>query len=103
NVQAERHPRMARNDRVVHLEALVEQLVRIAAASPVTFPQIVVEQGRVLWRVDLDVGAAETAELRDLAASEVHDVGEVCVTRWIGVARLLRVVVGSCLLGRYEG
>ena len=91
-------PRVARDDRVVELDAGVEHLVRIAAALPVALADRLVEQRRVLRRVDLDVLAAEPAQLRDLAPREVHEVGQVGVARRVGAARLVRVVVGGRLL-----
>ena len=74
-------PGMAVDDRVVQLDAGVEQPVRIAAALPVAFAHGLVEQGGVLRRVDLHVLAAEAAEFRDLAAREIHQVGQVGVAR----------------------
>jgi hypothetical protein len=53
-VHPKRHPGVARDDRVVHLDAFVEQLVRIAATPTVAFAQLVIEEGSILRRVDLD-------------------------------------------------
>ncbi len=72
-------PAMALDDRVVELDAGVEQLVGIAAALPVAFANRLVEERGVLRRVDLDVVAAEPAQFRDLATREVHEIGEVGV------------------------
>ena len=75
---------VARDDRVVQLDAGIEHAVGIAPALSVALADGFVEQTGVLRCVDLDVLAAEAAELRDLAAREVHEIGE------IGVARRIR-------------
>src|SRR5207302_9265686 len=103
DVHPERHPGMAGDDRVVHLDALVQQLIGIAAAPPVTLAQIAVEQGSVLWCIDLYIRAAEAAELLDLAAGEVDDVVQVGLARRIRAGGLLLVVVGRRLLSRDKG
>src|SRR5437660_5962880 len=79
DVQAERDPGVALDDRVVELDAAVDQLLRVAAALPVALAHLRVEQRRVLGRVDLDVRAAEPDQLVHLAPGHVHDVGQVLV------------------------
>ena len=56
-------PGVALDDRVVELDARVEHLVGIAAALAVALANRLVEQRRVLRRVDLDVVAAEPPQL----------------------------------------
>ena len=77
---------MAVDDGVVELDAGVEQPIGIAAALAVAFADRLVEQRRVLRRIDLHVLAAEAAELRDLAAGEVDEIREVGVPRRVGAA-----------------
>ena len=81
-------PRMAVDDRVVELDAGVEQRVGIAAALAVALADRLVEERGVLRRVDLDVLAAEPDQLRDLAPGEVDEVGEVRVARRVRGLRL---------------
>jgi hypothetical protein len=110
DVNAERDARVALDDRVVELHRRREQRVRVAAALAVTLADRLVEERRVLRRVDLDVLAAESFELRDLATGEIDEVGEIGVPRRIRAARLVRVVIGRRLLraeerhlGRHRG
>ena len=72
---------MPGDDRVVELDAGVEQSIGIAAALAVALADRLVEQRRVLRRIDLDVLAAEPRQLGDLAAREVDEVGEIGVAR----------------------
>src|SRR5579864_2436486 len=59
DVQREGDPGVARDDRVVHLDAAVDDLLRIAAALAIALAHLGVEERAVLGAVDLDVGAAE--------------------------------------------
>src|SRR5438067_13173839 len=99
DVQTEDHARVAADDRVVHLDAGVDQPVGIAAARDVARPQRGIEQGRVLGRVDLNVRAAQPHQLLDLATIEVHDVGQEPVARRVGARGLSGVIVSRRLLG----
>ena len=94
---------MAADDRVVHLDAGVDEPVGIGAALDVARAQRGIEQRRVLGRVDLDVGAAQPHQLLDLAPVEVDHVGQVRVARRVGARRLLGIVVGGRLLGAEQG
>src|SRR5438309_4192938 len=99
DVQTEGHARVMADHGVVHLDAGVDQPVGIAAARDVAGAQRRIKQGRILGRVDLDVHAAEPDQLLDLAAIEIHDVGQVGVARRVGARGLPRVIVGGRLLG----
>ena len=79
-------PGVAVDDRVVELDAGVDEPVGVAAALPVALANRLVEQRGVLRRVDLDVFAPEAAQLLDLAAREVDEIGQVGVARRIGAA-----------------
>ena len=61
DVDAERHAGVAVDDRVVQLDAGVEQAIRIAPALPVAFADLLVEERRILRCVNLDVLASEPA------------------------------------------
>ena len=98
DVDAEGDAGVAVDDRVVELDAGVEHLVGIAAALAVALANRLVEQRRVLRRVDLDVLAAQALQLGDLAPGEIHEVGEICVACRIRRARLVGIVVGRRLL-----
>ena len=76
----------------------VEHAVGIAAALPVALANLLVEQRRILRRVNLDVLAAEPRQLGDLAPGEVDEIGEVGVAGRVRGARLLRIVVRGRLL-----
>ena len=93
---------MADDDGIVELDAGVEHLVRVAAALPVAVANALVEQARVLRRVDLDVLAAEAAKLCDFPAREVDEIRQVGVARRIRRRGALGVVVGGSLLGAEE-
>ena len=89
---------MTVDDRVVQLDVRVEHLVRIAAALPVALADLLVEQRRILRRVDLHVLAAEPPQLLDLAPREVDEIREIGIARRVGAFRSLGVVVGRRLL-----
>ena len=84
---AERHAGMAVDDRVVQLDVGVQHPVRIVAALAIALADRLVEQRRVLRRVDLDVFAPEPAQLLDLAPGEIDEIGQVGVARRIGALR----------------
>src|SRR5262249_36578034 len=65
DVDAERHPGVSIDDRVVELHGCRQHLVRIAPALAVAVADLLVEQRRVLRGVDLNVLAAEAPQLRD--------------------------------------
>src|ERR1700674_1168517 len=65
---------VALDDGVVELDAAVDQLLGVAPSLPVAFPHRRVQEGSVLRRVDLDIGAAEANQLVDLAAGQVDHV-----------------------------
>jgi hypothetical protein len=79
DVDAEGDAWLTVDDRVVELDARVQHPIRIRAAPAIAFADRLVEQRRVLRRVDLHVLAAEPRELGDLAPREVDQVGEIRV------------------------
>src|SRR5579863_10608078 len=93
---------MAANHRVVHFDGKIEQAVGIVAALAVAFANLRIDQGGVLRRVDLNVGAAETNKFGDFIAKQIDEVGEKGVHGGIGSAGLLGIVVGRGLLGAQE-
>src|SRR5579863_6818732 len=95
DVEREGHARVALDDRVVELYAAVDQLFWVASPLPVAFPHGRVEERSILGPVDLYVGAAKANQLVHLAAREVDDVGQVGISRRVGVLRLLGVVVSG--------
>src|SRR6185369_3407345 len=84
---------MSFDDRVVEFDARVEHPVRVAAALTVSFANGFIQQRRVLWGINLDVLTSQPRQLLDFAPSEINEVGEIGITRRVGGARLLRVVI----------
>src|SRR5713226_3295088 len=99
DVEPKGHARMALDDRIVELDAAVDQLLGVAPPLTVALPHGRVEEGSVLRRVDLYVRAAEADQLIHLAPREVDHVREVLVAGRVGALRLFRVIVGGSLLG----
>ena len=89
---------MAPDDGVVHVDARVDERVRIAAAFLVSIAHRGIQKRRVLRGVDLDIRAAEPDQLLDLAPREVDHVGEVGVARRVGAGGVLGIVVRRGLL-----
>src|SRR6266849_8098498 len=58
DMHPEGHTWVAADDGIVHLNAYIDEFVRVAAALAVAFSHLGIEQSCVLGRVDLDVGAA---------------------------------------------
>src|SRR5579859_204581 len=98
HMESEGDSRIALDDRVVELDAAVDQLLGVAPALPVALAHGRVEKRPILRRVDLDVCAPEADELVDLAPGQVDDVGEVVVAGRIGGPGLFGVVIGGGLL-----
>ena len=97
-MESESHATVPLDDRVVELDAAVDQLLGVAPPLAVALPHGGVEQRPVLRPVDLDIRAAEANQLVHLPPGEVDDVGQVSITGGVGVFRLFRVVVGGRLL-----
>src|SRR4051812_39511951 len=76
DVNAEGDPAVAGDDRVIQLDGRVEHLVRFAAALTIALADCLVEEARILRRIDLDVLAPETNQLGDLAAGGVPPGGD---------------------------
>src|SRR5260370_1803460 len=89
---------MAMDDRVVELDAAVDQLFGVGPPLPVAITHLGIEQGGVLGSIDLDVCAAQANQLFDLTPRDVDDIGQVLVAGLVCALRLLRVVVRGRLL-----
>ena len=63
DMDAEGDAGMPIDDSIVHLDAGIDQFVGVAAALAIALSHFGIEQGRVLGRVNLDVGAAQTNQL----------------------------------------
>src|SRR5436309_7412378 len=88
-VEAEGDARMTADHRVVHRDAVGEPAREAPAPRLVEGPRPLVEQERVVWRVELDVERTPPDQLRDLGAQDVDDVGEKGFERGIDRARRL--------------
>ena len=102
DVHAKRDPGVVADDRVVELNAGVDELVGITSALAVSLSQLGIEKRGVLGGVDLDIGTAQPAELGDLAPAEIDDIRQVRIPTRVGGPGFFRIVVGGCLLGADE-
>ena len=68
---------MIADHRVIHLDREIKKLVGIVSALTVAFPQLRIEQGGVLRRVDLNISTAETDQFLDLIPQNVYQVGQI--------------------------
>src|SRR5712692_3631505 len=84
DVESKRHARMALDDRVVELDAAVDQLLGVAPPLAVALAHGRVEESPVLRRVDLYIRAAKADQLIDLPPGEVDHVCEVLVAGRVG-------------------
>src|SRR5207249_393259 len=89
DVEAEGDARTIPDHRVVHRDAVSEPAREAPAPRLVEGPRPVVEQERVVRRVELDVERTPPDQLRDLGAQDVDDVGEKGFERGIDPARRL--------------
>src|SRR5690242_9901682 len=87
DVKAERDARVTSDDGVVHLDAAIDELVGIISAGSIALPNLGIEEGRVLWGVELNVFAAEPDQFVDLGSENVDHVGEIRILSRIGTAR----------------
>src|SRR4030095_3496564 len=67
-------------------------------ALPVPFANRLVEERRILRRIDLDVLAPEAPELFDFPSCEVDEISEIAVSSWVGGPGFVGVVVRGGLL-----
>ena len=72
---------------------------RIVKAMAAQGVHLGIKKGRVLGGIDLDVGTAQANQFVHFAAREIHDISKIGISGRVGRLRLLRVIVGSCLLG----
>src|SRR5438128_12203637 len=63
DVHRKRDSGVAFDDRVIHLDARVDQLLGVAAPLSVALAEMRVEQRRVLRRIDLDVSTSQAHQL----------------------------------------
>jgi hypothetical protein len=85
---------MMADHRVVHLDAEVDEPLRVGPPASKALARGRIQQERVGRPVHLNVGAAQADELVHLAAQDVDRVAQVGVARRIGTGRFVRVVVG---------
>src|SRR6266550_8731170 len=74
DVNREGHAGVTGDDRVVHLDACIDQGLRVAAALAVSLAQLGVEERRVLGSIDLNVSAPEPNQLIDLSPAQIDHV-----------------------------
>ena len=102
-MNGEGHSGVTINNGVVQFDAVIDQLVRVVPTLAISLPHLRVEKSRVLWSVNLYVGAAQTNQFLYLTSREVHNVGQVGIAGRIRRSRFLGVVVGRRLLGTDHG